>query len=275
MNPNILKLAKFIVDSYNDKKFDVLYKNVNEFISTYGKRMHIILEIISASETITFEESLLLARMYGILYKLSDSHFCQFSSSWLLSTWQNSYKKISNKEEEIKSLKVIYNGLIYSYLNNKPFRIRNYANPGTHKLAIYYNDYLRSRCIERQSPSPGFIYLLFYVTQKLIIYHSSIIDTVYFNQIKAGHIFGKLCYFLLQHGIKDYEAFQILITNFFEIITSESAQHYIYSDPEEDPLFLEYISENMLEECEFNMESHLIYQNISPESLDFLEFNER
>lgn len=269
-----IKLAENIVNSFNNKNLDLTYSYVKEFINKRGRSMHFLLEKLYEDGSLSFDNTLIFTRMFNILYKLSDNHFCEMSSKWIISSWQTAYKKIKTPDEKIKAFIALYNSMSYAFLNRKIFSLNSHISNFENETEYYYSCYLSSRCIDRTGPNPSLLCVLLYVSQELIKNYSHTVND-YFNPIKAHIVLGKICEYLTKHNLKDYKAISYLMINTYNALINEYSQHYDAEYHYSDPLIeLDYMTENAYEECSWDNENKKIVQDISEFSYKLLHDRE-
>lgn len=249
---DILKYASMIVNEYNHKvsNLDVTLKS---FFDKYGMRMYLVLNAICMNELISFREKLLVARMFNIFYKKSDSFFSYYASRWVISSWTSAYVKAQSEEDKMQSLRLLYNIFSNTYNYKKQFNIASPDFYGISEKANDYMLYLNSREAERDINVACYL-ILFQITPILLQHYNKSIDTLYWNSLYAGKVYGEICTYFLRHKLNDYGALLELSNIVFEELK------YQFYDNVDDP---EYYIEFLQEKSKYDNVSSSIIQDMT------------
>lgn len=247
------QLIKNILAAYHGdmQQFEELIAN---YIAKRGKFLTYDVQHIENSNGISFEDTLLYAEFYSILYRISDNSFCYYSSAWVLSTCFCAYQKADIDEHKISVLKLLYSCLDYAFHNKKQFTIGGFYD-GIDKTAILYDNFLISRAFERVIPEPPMLYLLFRTLQKLLSYYAKFGVTDW-DVISAGHTFGEVCSIFKKYNLTDYATLKELID------TSLASVGPLTDDPD-------FIASS---ECSYDIISKQLYQDLSDDAIRYLDF---
>lgn len=252
----LVQIATNIIDDFNNKDHNYTTK-LADFIKITGKSMYLVLNEACNDDEITFEDALLLERFYALLYDLSDNNFSFYSSRWLLSSWQNALNHAIEEHQIMSSNRVLFYVLSKSITSNKSFGFDCCATVLSEK-AMEYDQYLTSRAIDHTIKNVESYIILYHITPSLINFYYNNPDHIFWNQIYAGQILGKVCSLFASYKLNDSAVLHELCTEHFEQINYQR-----YSDNEFD---FEYI----YEECSYNKFNNTLFQDISAESQDVL-----
>lgn len=253
MKKNTIQFIKDIVAAYyhDMQQFEALVAN---YIAKHGKILTYEVQQIETNNDITFEDAILYAEFYSILYRISDNSFCCYSSVWVGSSCFCAYQKAYTEDHKILVLKLLYSCLDYAFHNKKQFVIGSFYD-GNDKTAIRYDNILISRAFDRLIPEPPMLYLLFSILQKLLSYYAKMGATDW-DVISAGHTFGEVCSIFKKYNLTDYAALKELIdTSVANISTWTDNPDFIASS-----------------ECSYDIISKQLYQELSDDAMRYLEF---
>ncbi len=253
MRKNAIQLIRDIIAAYyhDMQQFEALIAN---YIAKHGKFLTYEVQHIETNNDITFEDAILYAEFYSILYRISDNSFCYYSSAWVGSSCFYAYQKADTEYHKILVLKLLYSCLDYAFHNKKQFVIGGFYG-GIDKTAIRYDNILNSRAFDRLIPEPQMLYLLFNILQKLLSYFEKMGATDW-DVISAGHTFGEVCSIFKKYNLTDYAALKELID------TSVANVGPMTNDPD-------FIANS---ECSYDIISKKLYQDLSDDAIRYLEF---
>lgn len=258
----VISYAKKIIDNYDSHNQDYI-SVLSEFLDKEGSYIPHLLHELYESKELNFYESLLLARLFLIIYELSDNHFSYYSHKWVISSVQMALSHSKDKEQEMYCHCVLFNALAHALLNHKEFYLSLEFNCDWSEETKDYS--LTFDSISAKEKFSCEIYLfLYYFTPRLMAYFADKPNNKYWNQIYAGKLYGNICSF--------FESYKLTNLHILYELSKNCYDEFEWNGQEfEDFDYLDYC-EIVEASCKFDVVNNVISQYLSDEDIEFLDF---